>query len=400
MKQLSMIVFLLVGSTSMAGNPADEDLNVGVERAFPDLSFERPVIVTHADDGSDRVFVAEQEGVIKVFPNDQQVEEADVFLDINKQVVYRDNKNEEGLLGFAFHPNYRKNGHFFLYYTTTDADLTSVVTRFTVSKDDPNQADPESEMELMRIKQPYWNHNGGTLAFGTDGMLYIALGDGGNGSDPHGNGQNLTTLLGSILRIDVDRQDTGRNYAIPKDNPFVGTTVPAGGGGEKQIPAAPEIYAYGFRNVWRLSFDRKTGALWAADVGQSLWEEINIVQAGGNYGWNVRESQHWFRPDGNDERTDLIDPIWEYHHDMGKSITGGGVYRGSRVPKLVGKYVYADYVSGLLWALDYDEDLGKVRGNYSLTGKKQPVMSFGEDQSGELYFTTPFGQLFRFKTGV
>ena len=399
MKQLSTIIYLLVSSTSLAGNIVEEDLKVSVERAFPEMSFERPLIVTHANDGSDRVFVAEQEGVIKVFRNDQNTEEADVFLDISDQVVYRDNKNEEGLLGFAFHPNYEKNGHFFLYYTTSDADLTSVITRFTVSKGDANQADPKSEMELMRIKQPYWNHNGGTLAFGADGMLYIALGDGGNGSDPHDNGQNLTTLLGSILRIDVDHQDGVRNYAIPKDNPFVGRMVPVGGGVDKQKPAAPEIYAYGFRNVWRLSFDRKTGFLWAADVGQSLWEEINIVQAGGNYGWNVRESKHWFRPDGNDGRTDLIDPVWEYHHDTGKSITGGAVYRGTRVPELVGKYVYADYVSGLLWALDYDEGGGKVLGNYSLTGKKQPVMSFGEDESGELYFTTPFGQLFRFKSG-
>lgn len=399
-KLLSVTFMLMVGSTCAAVDVVEEELNVSVERAFPELSFERPLIVTHANDGTDRIFVAEQEGVIKVFPNDQEVEEAEVFLDINDQVVYRDNRNEEGLLGLAFHPDYKENGHFYLYYTTADADLTSVVTRFTVSSDDPGRAGPNSEVELLRIKQPYWNHNGGTLAFGPDGMLYIALGDGGNGGDPHGHGQNLTTLLGSILRIDVDQQDDGRNYAIPDDNPFIGTTVAAGRRGDTQVPAAPEIYAYGFRNVWRLSFDRKTGRLWAADVGQNLWEEINIVESGGNYGWNVRESRHWFRPDGNDDRRDLIDPIWEYHHDAGKSITGGAVYRGSRVPELVGKYVYADYVSGRLWALDYDENSGSVRGNYSLTGKQQPVMSFGEDESGELYFTTPFGQLFRFRSGV
>ena len=399
MKLLSTIVCLLIGSVCMAADAKEEALDVSVERAFPELSFERPIVVTHANDGSDRVFVAEQEGIIKVFPNDQDIEEADVFLDIEDQVVYRDSKNEEGLLGFAFHPKYKTNGHFFVYYTTADADLTSVVTRFTVSKDDPGKADPKSEVELLRVKQPYWNHNGGTLAFGPDGMLYVALGDGGNGGDPHRNGQNLTTLLGSILRIDVDHQDDGKNYAIPKDNPFVGKTIVSGRAKDKEVAVAPEIYAYGFRNVWRLSFDQKTGSLWAADVGQGLWEEINIVQSGGNYGWNMREAQHWFRPDGNDTQEGLIDPIWEYHHDIGKSITGGSVYRGRRVPELVGKYVYADYVSGLLWALDYNAASGSVQGNYSITGKNQPIMSFGEDQSGEIYFTTPFGQLFQFKSG-
>ncbi|MCH2201579.1 MAG: PQQ-dependent sugar dehydrogenase [Fuerstiella sp.] len=399
MKQLSTIVFLLIATGGMSADVQETALNVSVERAFPEISFERPLVITHANDETNRVFVAEQEGVIKVFPNDQEVEEAAVFLDIRNQVVYRDNKNEEGLLGLAFHPDYKNNGHFFLYYTTTDADLTSVVTRFTVSKDDPHQADSQSEVELMRIKQPYWNHNGGTLAFGPDGLLYIALGDGGNGGDPLSHGQNLTTLLGSILRIDVDQQDDGKNYAVPADNPFVGMMVPTNSRGDKQAPAAGEIYAYGFRNVWRLSFDKNTGSLWAADVGQNLWEEINIVQAGGNYGWNVRESKHWFRPDGNDNRNDLIDPVWEYHHDVGKSITGGAVYRGSRVPELKGKYVYADYVSGLLWALDYDPDSDSVNGNYSLTGRNQPVMSFGEDEAGDVYFSTPFGQLFRFRSG-
>ena len=172
------------------------------------------------------------------------------------------------------------------------------------------------------------------------------------------------------------------------------------------VPARGEIYAYGVRNIWRMSFDSKTGSLWAADVGQNLWEEINIVKAGGNYGWNVREGKHWFRPDGKDgDRTDLIDPIHEYHHSVGKSITGGHVYRGTRVPELAGKYIYADYVSGLLWALDYDEAAGKVKANYSIAGfdgdddgkaEVLPVMSFGTDEQGDVYFTTPFGSLYRF----
>lgn len=392
---------VLSGSSAMAGESVkDQPLAVSTERAFPHLEFNRPIVVTHAGDGSNRVFVAEQEGIIRVFRNDQETEDATVFLDIDERCVYADNKNEEGLLGFAFHPEFKENGEFFLYYTSSEADLLSKISRFRVSKDDPNVADPESEEVILRVPQPFWNHNGGTLIFGPDGYLYIALGDGGSGSDPNGNGQNLTTLLGSILRIDVDHKADGNNYAIPKDNPFVGKTVPAGPRG-KMVPAREEIYAYGLRNVWRMAFDRKTGLLWAGDVGQGLWEEIDIIRSGGNYGWNVREGNHWFRPDGDDaDRPELIDPILEYHHDIGKSITGGAVYRGARVPELVGKYLYADYVSGLLWALDYDPVAGKVVANYSLTGNKLPVMSFGEDEKGDVYFTTPFGSLFRFRSGV
>ena len=391
----------LQGAAVIAGEPvADTPLAVSTERAFSNLEFKRPIVVTHAGDGSNRVFVAEQEGIIKVFKNDQEAEEATVFLDIEERCVYADDKNEEGLLGFAFHPKFKQNGEFFVYYTSTEADLLSKISRFRVSKDNPNVADPASEEVILRVPQPFWNHNGGTIVFGSDGFLYIALGDGGSANDPHGNGQNLTTLLGSILRIDIDHKSGGNNYSIPKDNPFVGKTVPAGPRG-KMVPVREEIYAYGLRNVWRMAFDHKTGTLWAGDVGQNLWEEIDIIKAGGNYGWNIREAKHWFRPDGNDaDRPDLIDPILEYHHDIGKSITGGSVYRGTRVPELVGKYIYADYVSGLLWALEYDEAAGKVVANYSLTGDKLPVMSFGEDEKGDLYFTTPFGSLFRFRSGV
>lgn len=401
MNRLFVVAVLCAGS-AFGGDfthVKEAALDVSTERAFPNLIFDRPIVVTHANDGSDRLFVAEQEGIIKVLENDQDVEEASVFLDIDARCVYKDNQNEEGLLGFAFHPDYKNNGQLFVYYTTASAEHTSVVSRFTVSKDDPNKASADSEVEIMRIPQPYWNHNGGTIAFGPDGYLYIALGDGGSGNDPEGNGQNLTTVLGSILRIDVNSKSEGMNYAIPADNPFVDTQVPVGRRGQTK-PARKEIYAYGLRNVWRMSFDRETGVLWAADVGQNLWEEINIITKGGNYGWNIREAAHWFRPDGNDAaREDLIDPIWEYHHDIGKSITGGSVYRGSRVPELAGKYVYGDYVTGLLWALEYDAESGKAVANYSLTGNKLPMMSFGEDQSGDIYFTTQFGQLYRFKSG-
>ncbi|MBL8819128.1 MAG: PQQ-dependent sugar dehydrogenase [Planctomyces sp.] len=395
---LSAAVLMTGIAGSSAATAEDVELNVGTEPAFENLTFERPIVVTHAGDGTNRVFVAEQDGIIKVFPNAQDVEEASVFLDIDERCVYQDNQNEEGLLGFAFHPKFRENGQFFLYYTTATAEHTSVISRFRVSKENPNVADPASEEEILRIPQPFWNHNGGTICFGPDGYLYIGLGDGGSGNDPEGNGQNLTTLLGSILRIDVDHKADGKAYAIPKDNPFIGKTVPRGPRGQ-MVPARPEIYAYGLRNVWRMSFDRANGTLWAADVGQNLWEEINIVTRGGNYGWNIRESKHWFRPDGNDvDRKDLIDPIHEYHHDIGKSITGGHVYRGKLLPELVGKYLYADYVTGRLWALEYDSDKGTVR-NYSIQDKKMPVMSFGEDEAGEVYFTTTFGNLYRFRSG-
>lgn len=404
---LSTVFCLLFISTAQPLIAAESDviqepLPVKATRAFENLIFERPIVITHANDGSNRVFVAEQDGIVKVFPNDPEVEEADVFLDIDERCRYRDNQNEEGLLGFAFHPEFQTNGQVFVYYTTSSEDHTSFVSKFTLSKDDKNVVDPDSEEVLMKIEQPFWNHNGGTIAFGPDGFLYIGLGDGGSANDPNGNGQNLTTVLGSIMRIDVNNTSEGLKYAIPEDNPFINKTIKARRG--KKLKARPEIYAYGLRNVWRMSFDRETGTLWAADVGQNLWEEVNIIAKGGNYGWNIREATHWFRPDGRDTSMEnLIDPVWEYHHDIGKSITGGSVYRGSKVPALVGKYVYGDYVTGLIWALEHDG--ARTVANYSLTGitspdgenVKLPIMTFGEDQGGEIYFGTTFGQLYTFE---
>lgn len=360
-------------------------LDLTVEPAFPQLQFERPILLTHAGDGSNRVFVASQLGRVFAFPDDQQVARAELFFDLHEQVTYKDNENEEGFLGMAFHPRFKENGQFFVCYTTTDTPHVSVVSRFSVSADNPDHAARNTEQELLRISQPFWNHNGGTLAFGPDGYLYIALGDGGSANDPHGNGQNLQTWLGAILRIDVDRQDQGKHYAVPTDNPFV-----------DRADARPEIWAYGLRNVWRMSFDRQTGACWAADVGQDIWEEINIIRRGGNYGWNLREAMHRFRADGAPPRSDLIDPVWEYHHDVGKSVTGGHVYRGRRLPQLVGHYLYADYVTGRIWALKYDEQSSRVLANRPIAGNIQPVMSFGEDEQGEVYFMTTSGSLFRF----
>jgi glucose/arabinose dehydrogenase len=359
--------------------------------AFPDLQWAewkpendkgkivplRPLVLTHAGDGSNRVFVATQHGVIHVFPNDQKATQTKVFLDLQDRVVYSDNQNEEGFLGLAFHPDYKKNGEFFVFYTTKKAKMTNIVSRFRVRKDDPDRADPDSEEELLRITRPYWNHDGGTLCFGPDGYLYIALGDGGSANDPHGNGQNLKTLLGKVHRIDVNRKDAGKNYAVPKDNPFV-----------DKPDALPEIWAYGLRNIWRMAFDRKTSRLWASDVGQNLYEEIDLIERGGNYGWNLREGLHPFGAKGVGPRKDLIEPIWEYHHDTGKSMTGGTVYRGRRLPELEGLYLYADYVTAKIWALSYDFDKKRVVANRPIRDPNLPVFSFGEDEQGEVYFLT------------
>jgi glucose/arabinose dehydrogenase len=337
----------------------------------------RPIVLTHAGDGSNRVFVATQRGILHVFPNDQKATKTSIFLDLHERVFYSDDENEQGFLGLAFHPNYKKTGELFVFYTLKKDKTTNVLSRFRVRRDDAGRADPDSEEVLLRIKRPFWNHDGGTICFGPDGHLYVALGDGGAANDPHGNGQNLKTLLGKILRLDVDHKSKGKNYSIPKDNPFVDR-------GDVQ----PEIWAYGLRNVWRMAFDRKTDKLWTADVGQNLYEEIDLIVAGGNYGWNRREGLHPFGARGDGVRKDLIDPIWEYHHDVGKSITGGMVYRGQDLPELQGCYLYADYVSTKIWALRYDEDKRRVVANRPIRSPNVPVMSFGEDEKGEVYFLT------------
>ncbi len=359
--------------------------------AFPDLQWSgwkgetakglpnplRPLVLTHAGDGSNRVFVATQQGVIHVFPNNQKATETKVFLDIQPKVLYQDKENETGMLGLAFPTDYKKTGEFYVYYSLKAEKLTNVLARFRVSKDNPDQADPASEEILLKFTRPFWNHDGGTICFGPDGYLYVALGDGGSANDPYGNGQNLKQLLAGVLRLDVSHKENGLLYAIPKDNPFVG-----------KGDARPEKWAYGLRNISRMSFDRKTGKLWAADVGQNLFEEINILKAGGNYGWNVREGLHPFGNNDGVRGEDMIDPIWEYNHDMGKSITGGFVYRGKRLPELNGAYLYADYVTTFIRALRYDEKQGRVVSNRPIRDRGLPVLSFGEDEMGEVYYLT------------
>jgi len=358
-------------------------LPIGIRKAYPHLRLRRPTVLTTAPNTPGRLFVASQYGVVYLLGYDRNVEELPVFLDIEQRVTYKDYENEEGFLGLAFHPRFQENGYFFVYYTARDEPHTSVISRFRLSSDGSFKGDPDSELPLMRIRQPFWNHNGGNLQFGPDGYLYISLGDGGAANDPFGHGQNLNTLFGSILRIDVDHQEAGKNYAIPKDNPFVGRSG-----------ARPEIYAYGLRNVWGMAFDPETGTLWAADVGQDLWEEINIIVKGGNYGWNLREGKHRFGRSGSDGRPDLIDPVWEYHHSVGKSITGGVVYRGKKFPELVGCYLYADYITGKLWALRYDYQQKRVLANYTLQDTGMPIVSFGVDHDREVYLTDTFGFIY------
>jgi glucose/arabinose dehydrogenase len=376
------------------GAEVDETpLKLGFSVAFPDLQWTnwqkenakgipiplRPIVLTHAGDGSNRVFVAIQQGTIHVFPNDQKADKTQVFLDIQARVTYDDKQNEEGLLGLAFHPQYKKNGEFFVFYTIKAGPNKhiNIVSRLRVSKDDPNKADPASEEEILRLEHKFWNHDGGTICFGPDGYLYIATGDGGLANDPDNNAQNLNSLLGKVLRIDVDRKDGDKKYAIPEDNPFV-----------DRKDARPETWAYGLRNIWRMAFDKKTGALWAGDVGQNLYEEIDIIVKGGNYGWKLREGLHPFSPKGVGPRKDLIEPIWEYHHSLGVCIIGGSVYRGVRLPELDGAYLYADYITGKVWALRYDDAAKRVVANRPIRTPGLPILSFGEDERGEVYVMT------------
>ncbi|MCH8210518.1 MAG: PQQ-dependent sugar dehydrogenase [Planctomycetes bacterium] len=366
-------------STPTATAPDESLPTVRLSRAFPRLTFTRPIYLTHAGDGSDRLFVVEQRGRILVFQNRSDVTAAQEFLDIRPIVRMR--HNEEGLLALAFHPKYAENGRFYVYYTASDP-RRGVLSRFSVSVDDPGRADPSSEQVILEVEQPWGNHNGSTVLFGPDGYLYMSLGDGGAANDPHNNGQDLSTLLATIIRIDIDRQDPDRNYAIPKDNPFV-----------NRPGARGEIWAYGLRNIWRMSFDRETGDLWGGDIGQGKFEEIDLIVKGGNYGWNIREGKHDFRP--RESAEPLIDPVVEYGRREGLSVTGGYVYRGDRVPQLRGAYIYADYVSRKIWGLRYEG--GKVtmhREIFSGSGRAY-VTSFGEDAAGELYicaFDSPDGR--------
>jgi len=354
---------------------SDQEETISLVNAFPNLSFSEPLDLQVASDGSGKIYVAERGGVIKVFENDSAVAETITFLDFGNSTS---TVNEGGLLGFAFHPNFESNGHFYIYYTPTPT--VAFVSRFTVSQ---TNVDANSELVILEIPQPQTNHNGGQIAFGPDGYLYIALGDGGGSGDPDGNAQNRTNLLGSILRIDVDNSQAGLNYAIPVDNPFAN---------ESNI--RQEIYAYGLRNPWRMSFDTNTGKLWVGDVGQNKIEEIDIIESGKNYGWKLFEGSDCFS--GDCDNNDLTAPIFEYDQGNGdRSITGGYVYRGTETPSLEGKYIYADFVSGRVWSLDEDGSNNKL-----LTKSDLNIASFGTDANQEIYVLDLNGAIYKFKETI
>ncbi|MEE9269823.1 MAG: PQQ-dependent sugar dehydrogenase [Candidatus Krumholzibacteria bacterium] len=336
--------------------------------AFSNLTFRRPLDLQDPGDGSNRLFVVEQRGTILVFENSDSAGTASVFLDISSIVTFG---REQGLLGLAFHPQFASNGYYFVYYSTT-GQLRTRLSRFQADAGNPDTTAAGSQVDVLDIDQPFANHNGGQISFGPDGFLYIAVGDGGSGNDPQNNGQTRTTLLGKILRIDVDTLP----YGIPADNPFVGNNQ-----GYRE-----EIFAWGLRNPWRFSFDPPTQRLWVGDVGQNAREEIDLVEKGKNYGWNIMEGSICLPPTSGCDMTGLVPPVWEYSHPVmeGRSVTGGFVYRGSALPELVGAYVYADFQTGEIWALRYDG--ARVTANTLLQDTDRLISSFGIDAAGELYF--------------
>lgn len=329
---------------------------------------EHPVHLTHAGDGSGRLFVVEQAGVIRIIENGKL--QPTPFLDIRNRV---ESGGEKGLLSVAFHPEYTTNGRLFVNYTSDRGGLHTRIAEFR--RRDRNRANPASEKILLTVDQPYSNHNGGQIAFGPDGMLYIGMGDGGWANDPKNSGQDRTTLLGALLRIDINNTSRGKAYGIPTDNPYAT---------HKRF--RPEIWAYGLRNPWRFSFDRQSGQLWAADVGQDAIEEIDRIERGQNYGWKIMEGRRCANGVAADcARQDLTPPVTQYPHGEGYSVTGGFVYRGDRYPELCGVYLYADYVTGQFWGLRHvPGQPAQVRKNGKFSFN---ISSFGEDQTGELYVT-------------
>ncbi len=379
LRLLPIAALLLLALTALAGvahAPNTALPTLELERVFPALTFERPVFLTHAGDGSGLVYVVEQHGVVhRIVPGPP--ERSEVFLDISARVSRRG--NEEGLLGLAFDPAFAENGRFYVYYSAA-SPRRSVLSRFALGRG--GVGDDASESVLLEAPQPYSNHNGGMIAFGPDGMLYVALGDGGSSGDPQRHGQNIDTLLGTILRIDVTEPEGGAPYAIPADNPFAG-----------RDDARGEIWAFGLRNAWRFSFDRETGDLWAGDVGQNALEEVDVVRRGGNYGWNIMEGSRCFRS-ASCEASIFEAPVVEYGRDFGCSITGGYVYRGQRLPELRGVYLYADYCSGRIWGLRWDGE--RVTEQAQLARATFQIPSFGEDEAGEVYVLGFDGGIYTF----
>ncbi len=362
---------------------------VSYEEAFPNISFNVPVEIQNAKDGSDRIFVLEQQGIIKVFPNNKDVtsNQVGIFLDMSEKVSYSSGQ-EIGLLGLAFHPQFTANRYVFVYYIDKPSNYRINIVRYQVSSSDSNKIDPSTETIIAQYTKNIAesNHNGGKIAFGPDGYLYVSIGDGGGGGDPNGNGQNLNTVFGSILRIDIDVNGDNPlesnpelpngNYEIPSDNPRVGQS------------GLDELYAWGIRNTWKFSFDT-AGRLWGADVGQNAYEEINLITKGGNFGWNRFEANSDYQPNTGLVTTPDTKPIFFYNHNEGdKSITGGYMYRGSLTSSSVqDKYIYGDFTTGRVWALSYNPSNGSATTNLLFRASGQSISSFGEDEAGEIYFS-------------
>ena len=410
MKQRSAAGILALGLLVLPQLPATAQPlpKVRLRPAFPALTLDRPVWMCQAPDGSDRRFVVEQTGRILILPGGSDGSVVKEFLNITERKPFVDlgPNTHVGLISIAFHPGFKTNGLFYIFYGQTNANPAgqfprrNVISEFKVSATDPDRADPASERIVLEVPEPFNSNQGGELGFGPDGYLYISLGDGGSNNDPFNSGQNTATLLGKILRIDVNTRSTmgaGRDfkrleYGIPSDNPFVSEPDLWGGLGVRK-----EIYAWGLRNSWRYSWDQKTGDLWAGDVGEKLWEEVDLIVKGGNYGWCVREGAHGFKP--GPPGAQYIEPVIEYphgsnqlaqsqfpRHSIGLCVIGGYVYRGKKYPALEGVYVYGDFVLGTIWGFRHAG--GKVTEYGTLLSQPKNIASFAEDRDGELYVLT------------
>ncbi|MBI3852299.1 MAG: PQQ-dependent sugar dehydrogenase [Verrucomicrobia bacterium] len=409
-KQLLLTELVLCAITALALSVRGQATNslpaIELRVAFPNLKVNRPLWLEEAPDGSKRLFLIEQAGRILIVPKDRNGKETKVFLDIVNRKPFV--KNEEGLLAMAFHPQFKSNGKFYVYYSRHEPKRNRL-SEFRAARGNRNKADLASERVLMETTQPYWNHDGATLLFGPDGFLYLSLGDGGLANDPHNVGQSLHFVLGKILRLDVDARTGDLPYAIPKDNPFVARekdgSLKANPFDTQDDGVRPEIWAYGLRNVWRMSFDRETGALWAGDVGQDKWEEVDLIVKGGNYGWNVREGFHPFKE--STQKSKFIDPVIEYphnptlakeskfpEHSHGTSITGGYVYRGKKMPRLRGVYLYADFTLGTIWGLRYENGQVTASGTLAKSNPSRQIASFAEDRDGEIYVLAFDGKIY------
>lgn len=416
MRTLSLALGLLCLALTA---PAQSLPAIKLQPVFTKLTGQRPVWISESPDGTGRLFVVYQDGKILIVRKGSDGADAKEFFNITDRNPHFE--NEDGLLSLAFHPGYATNGLFYVYYNQKNNEdkcdqplnfpFRSVISEFKVSATDPDRADLKTERILLQVQQPFSNHKGGELVFGPDGYLYLGLGDGGAGDDPFNSGQNCATLLAKILRIDVNSKTMAAfgdpshhlEYGIPNDNPF----VPEPNMGDRG--ARKEIYALGLRNPWRFSFDRANGALWCGDVGQNLWEEVDLITKGGNYGWNVREGAHHFKP--GPPGAQYIEPVIEYphrkellpqclypDHEIGYCVIGGYVYRGKQFPALTGVYIYGDYNLGNIWGFRYDYAANKLLSHGTLLAQSGHLTSFAEDADGEVYALMEDGHLFQIVT--